>query len=143
METSGGKSFPLRKVIDLLKKMQVELTQDAANDWVIMDKMDCGCVSNRKEMTESTATTQKQIVYVTVPPNPEQTVEVMKLVSQERVQRRTVEQVMDVPVTMHVEAGQAQYIHRGMDVPVVGVPVHGQAAAQNPTAATPGSARRE
>ena len=101
--------------------MQAELTQDAANDRVIMDKMDCGCVANRKEKTESKATAQKQIAHVTAPPNPEETVEVM--VSQERVQQRTVEQIMDVLVTMHVEAGQAQYIHRVMDVPVVGVPV--------------------
>ena len=48
--------------MDMLVKIQVELTQDAANDRVIMDKMDCGCVSNCKEMTESTATAQKQRV---------------------------------------------------------------------------------
>ena len=73
-------------------------------------------------MTESTATAQKQIVHVTVLPNPEVTVEVMKLVSQERVQRRTSERVKDVLATMHVEAGQP----RVMDVPGVGVPVHGR-----------------
>ena len=59
-------------------------------------------------MTESTATAQKQIVHVTVLPNPEVTVEVMKLVSQERVQRRTSDQVKDVFATMHVEAGQPE-----------------------------------
>ena len=48
--------------MDMLEKIQAELTQDAANDRLIMDKMDCGCVSNCKEMTESTATTQKQRV---------------------------------------------------------------------------------
>ena len=53
-----------------------------------MDRLDCGCVSNRKEKTESKATAQKQFVYVTVPPNPEETVEVMKLVSQERASCR-------------------------------------------------------
>jgi len=62
LETSGDKSFPVRKVIDLLKKMQAELTQDAANDEAIMDKMDCWCVTNRKEKTESIVTAQKQIV---------------------------------------------------------------------------------
>ena len=31
----------VRRVIDLFKKMQAALTQDAANDRVIMDKMDC------------------------------------------------------------------------------------------------------
>ena len=60
--TSGDKSFPVRKVIDLLKKMQAELTQDAANDQAIMDKMDCWCHTNRKEKTESMVTAQKQIV---------------------------------------------------------------------------------
>ena len=48
------------------------------------------------------------------------------LVSQERVQQRTVEQIMDMLVTMHVEPGQVQDAHRVMDVPVVGVPVHGR-----------------
>ena len=37
LETSGDKSFPVRKVVDLPKKMLAELTQDAANDWVIVD----------------------------------------------------------------------------------------------------------
>ena len=37
--------------MDMLKKVQAELTQDAANDRVIMDNMDCGCVSKCKEMT--------------------------------------------------------------------------------------------
>ena len=97
--------------------MQAELTQDAANDRAIMDKMDSWCVTNRKEKTESTATAQKLIVDVPVPPNPEETVEVTKLASKERVQQRTVEQIMDVLVTMHVEAAQAQYTHRVMDVP--------------------------
>ena len=32
----GDKSFPVRKFTDLLKKMQVELTQAAANDQAIM-----------------------------------------------------------------------------------------------------------
>ena len=45
-----------------------------------------------------------------VPQNPEVTVEVMKLASQERVQQRTVERIMDVPVTMHVEAAQADEV---------------------------------
>ena len=69
---------------------------------VIMDKMDCWGVTNSKEMTESTATAQSQIVHVTVSQNPEETDEVMKLVSQERVQQRPVEQVMYELVTMHV-----------------------------------------
>ena len=77
-------------------------------------------------MTESTATAQKPIVHVTVLPNPEVTVEVMKLVSKERVQRRTSERVKDVFATMHVEAGQPEYVQRVMDVPGVGVPVHGR-----------------
>ena len=51
--------------------------------------------------------------------NPEETVEVMKVASQERVQQWSVEQIIDVLVTMHVEAAQAQYIHRN-------VPVHGR-----------------
>ena len=87
METSGDKSFPVRKVKDLLKKMQAELTQDAANDQAIMDKMDCGCVTNRKEKTKSRATAQKHIVHVPVPQNPEEIIEVMKL-AQERAQPR-------------------------------------------------------
>ena len=74
-----------------------------------MDKMDCGCTSNRKVMKESTSTGQKHVVCVTVPANPEEIVEVMELVLQERVQQRTVEQIMDMLVTMHVETGQAQY----------------------------------
>ena len=41
LETSGDKSFPVERVTDLLKKMQAELTRDAANDQVIMDRMDC------------------------------------------------------------------------------------------------------
>ena len=62
LETSADKSFPMKKVTDLVEETQAELTQDAANDLVIMDKMVCGCVSNRKELTESTATAEKQIV---------------------------------------------------------------------------------
>ena len=82
-----------------------------------------------------------------------ETVEVMELVSLERVQQRTVEHIMVVPVTMHVETGQAQYAHRVMDVPVVGCtssrPRSGfrrsreQAAAVQKPATTGGSARRE
>ena len=79
----------------------------------------------KKEKAASKATVLEPIVYVTVPPNPEETVEVMKLVSQERVQQWTVEQFMDVLVTMRVETGHSQYAHTVMDVPVVGVPVHG------------------
>ena len=62
----------------------------------------------------------EQVVHVPVPPNPEETVEVMKLASQGRVQQRTVEQIIDVHVTMRVEAAQAQCTHRVMDVPVRG-----------------------
>ena len=35
------KSLPLRKAIDLLKKIQIDSTQDAANDQAITDKTDC------------------------------------------------------------------------------------------------------
>ena len=80
--------------------MQAELTQDAAKDQAIMDKIDCWCVTNRKEQTESRAAAQKQIVT----PNPQETVEIMK----ERIQQRAVEQIVDVLVTTHVEAAQAQ-----------------------------------
>ena len=35
------KSLPLRRAIDLLKKIQTDSTQDAANDQAIIDKTDC------------------------------------------------------------------------------------------------------
>ena len=35
------KSLPLRKAIDLLKKIQTDSTQDAANDQPITDETDC------------------------------------------------------------------------------------------------------
>ena len=35
------KSLPLRKATDLLKKIQTDSTQDAANDQAIIDKTDC------------------------------------------------------------------------------------------------------
>lgn len=59
--TAESKNFPVRKVIDLLKHMQEELTQDAANDQALMDKMACWCTTNRKEKTESIAASKKQI----------------------------------------------------------------------------------
>ena len=54
LETSRDAYFPVRKVIDLIKKMQAELTQDAANVRVIMDKMDCGCVNRKEKMEPAT-----------------------------------------------------------------------------------------
>ena len=61
LETSGDKSFPVRRVIDLLKKMQAELTQDAANDQVIMVKMGCRCVTNHKDEMEVAADASERL----------------------------------------------------------------------------------
>ena len=88
------------------------------DDPVIMDRMDCGCVSNRKGKRESRAPTQEQIVCVTVP---EDTVEVMKFAltgtSSTTDRRASHGRACDDALAA---AAQAQYTHKVMDVPVHG-----------------------
>ena len=73
-----------------------------------------------QETPERTSECIAELIFcVPVRPNSEVTLEVMKLAPQEPVQQRTVEQIVDVPVTMHVEAAQAQDTHRVRDAPVV------------------------
>ena len=62
---------------------------------------------------------------VLVPHLMEKTIEVVKLIPQERVQNRTVEQIIDMPVVVQrqvqetVEVPQLQFIDKAVDVPVV------------------------
>ena len=56
-------SFLVKKVFDLLTKVQAKLPQDAADDQAIIDKMDCYCVTNRQKKRDSIATADKLIVH--------------------------------------------------------------------------------
>ena len=47
-------------------KMQAKLTQDAARARGIMNMMDCGCVANRQEKTESKATAHQFMAEIGV-----------------------------------------------------------------------------
>ena len=60
----------------------------------------------------------EQVIDVSVPPFPEQTVEAVKLDPQERLQQRTVEQTVDVPVVTHGQVPQVQYTDRIAVAPV-------------------------
>ena len=75
----------MRKVVDLLKKMQAEFLQDAANDQVIMDKMDCGLKPQGDDGVHSYRS---------------ETDSLCDSAAESGVQQRTVEQIMDVLVTM-------------------------------------------
>ena len=126
---TGGGSDPAEED-EVSAKAFAEELKDLAEATQVLDQRlapmrDTLVCTRRRGPKGSTATAQKQTVHVTVPPNPEETVEVRKLFSLGRVQQWTVEQVMDMPVTMNVETGQAQYAHRVLDVPVVGAPGSG------------------
>ena len=71
----------------------------------VLQKRICECIA-------------EQMVFVPVPPNAE-TVEVLLWAPEERVRQRTIEQIVDVPVTMHLEAAPSQCTHRIMDLSVV------------------------
>ena len=95
------------------------------------EKIICCLEENQSEFSEkqqghpSHKRIQECTVEETVVPVPhmmEKTIEVVKLIPQERFQNRTAEQIIDVPILQiqeTVEVHQVQFIDKAVDVPVV------------------------
>ena len=100
------KTQTLEKIIYCLRENQCEFSEERQRH------------ASHKRIQECIV----QETDVPVPHMMEKTIEVMKLIPQERVQNRTVEQVIDVPVLQiqeTVEVPQIQLIDEVVDVPVV------------------------